>query len=201
MKQRHLSKRELLMQCNAIAREKRMASRTPWTIMSILCSYCIMNAENFKGQRLVRIINAINELESKFDANSIDLEQLQDEIFKKAGFKIKSDTYVESDITHKKGSFNYWLDSRQIEAQNEMNKQASRYMLFFYHTLITEFGFGKKRIKRVDELLSKNMKEYQTNRSLIVDWKKVLKEEAGLVIEMPRDPLTNTSGSMMTGYL
>lgn len=201
MKQRHLSKRELLMQCNAIAREKRMASRTPWTIMSILCSYCIMTAENFKGQRLVRIINAVNELEEKYDNNSIDLEKLQDEIFEKVSFKIKSDTYEESDITHKKGSFNYWLDSRQIEAQNEMNKQASRYMVFFYHTLITEFEFGEKRITRVDELLSKNMKEYQTNRALIIDWKKALKEEAGLVIEMPVDPLTQTSGSLMTGYL
>ena len=122
-------------------------------------------------------------------------------MFQKAGIKCVHDTYTEKDIMHKKGSFNHWLDSRQIEAQNEMNMQASRYMLFFYHSLITEYGFGEKRITRVDELVGQNMKTYQTNRSIILDWKRELKEKAGIAIEMPVDPLTQTSGSTMTGYM
>ena len=143
----------------------------------------------------------VNELEEQYAGNALDMETLEQTLEAKAGFKIKNDTYTEADIIHKKGSFNYWLDSRQIEAQNEMNRQASRYMTFFYNVLITEYGFGKKRILRVDELLGQNMKNYQTDRSVIVKWKKELKEKAGLSIEMPKDPLTQTSGSQMTGYV
>ena len=40
---------------------------------------------------------------------------------------------------------------------------------------------------------------YQQDKTTVHEWKKVLLEEAGVVIEMPIDPLTQTRGSMMTG--
>lgn len=198
-KKRHLTKREIIERCKAVAREKRMVDRTPWTIMSALCSFCIMEAENYKRQRMIRIINKVNELEEQWNSGLLDLKDISDVLFSKANMKIASDSYKEEDIKWKKGSFDHWLDSRQIETQNEMNMQASRYMMFFYYTLITEFGFGEKRISRVDELVEKNMKIYQRDKNIITDWKKSLKENAGLAIEMPVDPLTHTSGSLMTG--
>ena len=41
--------------------------------------------------------------------------------------------------------------------------------------------------------------DYQHNKTSISEWKTALFEEAGIVIEMPVDPLTQKSGSIMTG--
>lgn len=65
MGKRHLTPKEIMAQCKAVAREKRMAERTPWTAMSIMCSYVIMKKEGFKGQRILRITNKVNELEEQ----------------------------------------------------------------------------------------------------------------------------------------
>lgn len=62
-KRRHLTPKQICAQCNAIAREKRMADRSPWSAMSIVCPYVIMKCEGFKGQRILRIINRIKEME------------------------------------------------------------------------------------------------------------------------------------------
>ena len=40
---------------------------------------------------------------------------------------------------------------------------------------------------------------YQQDKTTVRSWKKALFDEAGVVMEMPIDPLTQTSGSMMTG--
>lgn len=52
MGKRHLTPAEIKDQCKRIARESRMADRTPWTAMGIICSYVIMRREGFKGQRI-----------------------------------------------------------------------------------------------------------------------------------------------------
>ena len=49
MGNRHLTPAEIKEQCKRIARESRMADRTPWTAMGIICSYVIMRREGFKG--------------------------------------------------------------------------------------------------------------------------------------------------------
>ena len=49
MGKRHLTPAEIKDQCKRIARESRMADRTPWTAMGIICSYVIMRREGFKG--------------------------------------------------------------------------------------------------------------------------------------------------------
>lgn len=87
----------------------------------------------------------------------------------------------------------------QLEPQNRINQNAARYMIFFFVSLIDEYGFGKERLTRVEEYMNKLILDYQQDKTTIQEWKKALYEEAGVVIEMPIDPLTQTQGSIMTG--
>ena len=97
-KRRHLTPKQICAQCNAIAREKRMAERTPWTAMGIMCAYVLMKKEGFKGQRILRITNRVNELEAEYDAGKVDLKQISDNLFEKADWTIVHETYTEADI-------------------------------------------------------------------------------------------------------
>lgn len=117
----------------------------------------------------------------------------------KADWTIGWKAYTENDIKAKKGSYQYWLDQKQIEPQNTINEQATRYMLFFFTALMDSFGFGKDRLTRVQEYMNELLELYQHDKTTVHEWKKALLEEAGVVIEMPVDPLTQTSGSLMTG--
>ena len=199
MGKRHLTPKEIMAQCKAIAREKRMAERTPWTAMSVMCSYVIMKKEGFKGQRILRITNKVNELEEQWEKGEITIEEISNCLCEKADWTIGWKAYTENDIKAKKGSYQYWLDQKQIEPQNTINEQATRYMLFFFTALMDEFGFGKDRLTRVQDYMNELLESYQKDKTTVYEWKRALFEEAGVVIEMPIDPLTQTSGSMMTG--
>ena len=199
-KRRHLTPKEIIAQCKAIARESRMADRTPWTAMGIMCAYVIMKVEGFKGQRILKIANKINEMEEQWSKGKIDLKDVSKKLYDKAEWTIEYKEYTEEDIKAKKGSYQYWLDSVQIGPQNTINEQATRYMLFFFNALIDEYGFGKERLTRVEEYMNKLLLDYQTDKTTVHSWKKALLDEAGVVMEMPVDPLTQREGSMMTGY-
>lgn len=199
MGKRHLTPKEIIAQCNHVARECRMADRTPWTAMGIMCSYVILKKEGFKGQRILRITNKVNALEEQWSRGEIDLKDISNRLWEKAEWTIEYKAYTEEDITAKKGSYQYWLDQKQIAPQNTINEQATRYMLFFFTALMDEYGFGKDRLTRVEEYMNELLKDYQQDKTTVHSWKKALFDEAGVVMEMPIDPLTQTKGSMMTG--
>lgn len=202
MGKRHLTPNEIINQCKIVSREKRMADRTPWTVMSIICPYTLLKSEGYKGQRIAKIVAKIEEYEALWADNKVDLEELKKKVYEKAGGDAEAfayTTYTENDISAKKGSYDFWLDSRQIEAQNAMNAQASRYLVFFFNALIDMEKFGKSRLVRVEEYLNSLMEEYQLNKVTLTTWRMGLYDEAGIVVEMPIDPLTQTKGSTMTG--
>lgn len=198
-KRRHLTPQEIIEQCKAVARESRMADRTPWTAMGIMCSYVIMKVEGFKGQRIMRITNKINEMEEQWDKGEIDLKAVEDRLMEKADWTIVYQPYTEADIRAKKGSYQYWIDKAQINPQNTINEQATRYMLFFYSALMDEYGFGKERLRRVGDYMNQLLLDYKQDKTTVHGWRVALYEEAGVVMEMPIDPLTQTVGSIMTG--
>ena len=198
-KRRHLTPEEIKAQCNQIAREKRMADRSPWSAMSIICPYVVMKSEGFKGQRISKLIGKITDYEEKWSNGEIDLEEFRERLKLKAEWTLEFNQWTEADITARKGSYNYWLDKIQLEPQNRINQNAERYMLFFFITLMEEFGYGKDRLTRVEEYMNTLLLDYQHNKTSISEWKTALFEEAGIVIEMPVDPLTQKSGSIMTG--
>lgn len=203
MGKRHLTPAEIIRQCNIVSREKRMAHRSPWTVMSIICPYTLMKSEGYKGQRIAKIVAKIEEYESLWSDGKVDLEELKKRVYEKAGGDAEAfayTVYTEEDITAKKGSYDYWLDSRQIDAQNAMNQQASRYLVFFFNALIDMEKFGKQRLIRVEEYMNNLIEEYRLNKVTVGIWRKTLYEEAGIVVEMPVDPLTQTKGSAMTGF-
>ena len=190
---------EIKEQCKRIARESRMADRTPWTAMGIMLSYVIMRKEGFKGQRISRIANKVNEMESDWADGKIDLKEISKRLYDKADWTIEYKAYTEEDITARKGSYQYWLDSKQIAPQNTINEQATRYMLFFFNALMDEYGFGKERLTRVQEYTNELLLAYQQDKTTVREWSRALLTEAGVVMEPPVDPLTQTAGSIMTG--
>ena len=198
-KKRHLTPDEIKKQLNMIAREKRMADRTPYSAMNILMPYTIMKCEGFKAQRIVRILNKVNDMQEKWENGEIDLEEVSQRLMDKAEWTIASEHYQESDIIAKKGTYQHLVDKLQIEPQNRINDFATRYMLFFFTALMEEYRFGKERLTRVQEYLNNILLEYQEDKTSVDEWKKELFDKAGLVIEMPIDPLTQTHGSIMTG--
>ena len=199
MGKRHLTPREIIAQCNMIARESRMAERAPWTAMGIMCSFVIMRKEGFKGKRISCIANRINDMEAEWQKGNVDLKAISKKLFDKAGWTVEWQEYTEKDITARKGTYKYWLDKKQIAPQNTINEQATRYMLFFFTALAEEYGFGKERLTRVEEYMQELLLRYQTDKNEVHTWIRALYEEAGVVMEMPVDPLTQTVGSVMTG--
>ncbi len=199
MGKRHLTRNEILARCNAVARERRLCDRSPWTAMSIICSYAAMKSEGFKGQRLQKIVTRVNELQSEYDAGRVDLEEISKKLYERAEWTITHEKYTKADITAKKGSFDYWLDEKQIDPQNAINEQATRYMLFFFTALIEIYGFGKERLTRIQEKINEMLQLYQQDKVTVRQWKKELLDDAGIYFENPVDPLTQKSGSLMTG--
>lgn len=199
MGKRHLTRNEILARCNAVARERRLCDRSPWTAMSIICSYAAMKSEGFKGQRLQKIVTRVNELQSEYDAGRVDLEEISKKLYDRAEWTITHEKYTKADITAKKGSFDYWLDEKQIDPQNAINEQATRYMLFFFTALIEIYGFGKERLTRIQEKINEMLQLYQQDKVTVRQWKKELLDDAGIYFENQVDPLTQKSGSLMTG--
>ena len=198
-KKRHLTPAEIKEQCKRIARESRMADRTPWTAMGIMLSYVIMRKEGFKGQRISRIANKVNEMEADWADGKIDLKDISKRLYDKADWTIEYKAYTVDDITARKGSYQYWLDSKQIAPQNTINEQATRYMLFLFTALMDEYGFGKDRLTRVEEYMNELLLQYQEDKTTVREWSRALLAEVGVVMEPPVDPLTQTAGSIMTG--
>ena len=198
-KKRHLTPAEIKEQCKRIARESRMADRTPWTAMGIMLSYVIMRKEGFKGQRISRIANKVNEMEADWADGKIDLKEISKRLYDKADWTIEYKAYTVDDITARKGSYQYWLDSKQIAPQNTINEQATRYMLFLFTALMDEYGFGKDRLTRVEEYMNELLLQYQEDKTTVREWSRALLADVGVVMEPPVDPLTQTAGSIMTG--
>ena len=195
-KKRHLTPAEIKEQCKRIARESRMADRTPWTAMGIMLSYVIMRKEGFKGQRISRIANKVNEMEADWADGKIDLKEISKRLYDKADWTIEYKAYTVDDITARKGSYQYWLDSKQIAPQNTINEQATRYMLFLFTALMDEYGFGKDRLTRVEEYMNELLLQYQEDKTTVREWSRALLAEVGVVMEPPVDPLTQTAGSI-----
>lgn len=199
MRRRHLTRNEIIKQCNMIARERRMANRTPWTAMGIMCSYVLLKNEGFKAQRILKVTDKIREFEEQWEKGELILEEVSKELYNKAEWTVEYVKYEKSDITAKKGTYQYFIDERQLEPQNTINEQSTRYMLFFFKALSELYGYGKDRLTRVEQALLDLMEDYRQDKTSIKHWKKKLYEEAGVIFEMPVDPLTQKSGSVMTG--
>ncbi len=197
-KRRHLTPAEIKAQCSAIARECRMADRAPWTAMAIICGYVLLKSEGFKGQRISKVLSAINEMEERFDKGEITVEEMSERLEEKADWHVESKEYTESDIRAKKGTYQYWLDQKQIAPQNTINRQATRYMTFMFVALIDLYGYGKDRLTRVEHSMNELLLDYQQNKTTVALWRETLFDETGLVFEQPIDPLTQKSGSMLT---
>lgn len=108
MKKRHLTPKEIIAQCKVVARESRMADRTPWTVVGILVSYAVMEGEGFRGKRILRILNRISEMEELWENGKPDFEEIKQKVYAKVGDGLlEHNTYTEADIIHKKGSYDY----------------------------------------------------------------------------------------------
>lgn len=198
-KRRHLTPKEIMAHCKFIAKEKRTAERSPWTVASILASYTMLKSEGFKGQKINKVLTYINELEAKWDSGKVDLEELRTTLAGYGDLPIGYVPYTEADITKRKGSFDYYMDYIELDAQNTINEVATRYIVFFFTALINVYGYGRTRLKRVADFLNNLLTDYQEDRKSLREWKAAILNEAGILIEPPVDPMTQDRTSTMMG--
>lgn len=199
MKRRHLTPNEIKEQCKKIARESRMADRTPWTAMGIICGYALYKSEGFKGQKIAKVTDKVAEYEKKWQAGEVTLEDLSKRLNDKADWTVDYKEYTEADIYYRKGTYNHWLDKVQLKAQNTINEQSTRYMIFMFNVLMDEYGYGKDRLTRVQSYMMDMLGDYRLSKHTVITWRKILLEETGVVFEQPIDPLYQKEGSWMTG--
>lgn len=199
MKRRHLTPDEIKEQCKKIARESRMADRTPWTAMGIICGYALYKSEGFKGQKIAKVTSKVAEYEQKWQAGEVTLEDLSKRLNDKADWTVDYKEYTEADIYYRKGTYNHWLDKVQLKAQNTINEQSTRYMIFMFNVLMDEYGYGKDRLTRVQSYMMDMLGDYRLSKHTVITWRKILLEETGVVFEQPIDPLYQKEGSWMTG--
>lgn len=199
MKRRHLTPNEIKEQCKKIARESRMADRTPWTAMGIICGYALYKSEGFKGQKIAKVTSKVAEYEKKWQAGEVTLEDLSKRLNDKADWTVDYKEYTEADIYYRKGTYNHWLDKVQLKAQNTINEQSTRYMIFMFNVLMDEYGYGKDRLTRVQSYMMDMLGDYRLSKHTVITWRKILLEETGVVFEQPIDPLYQKEGSWMTG--
>ena len=198
MKRRHLTPREICAHCKLVAKEKRTAERSPWTVASILAAYTMLKCEGFKGQKISRVLEYVNNLNEKWYAGEVDLEELRTTLEGYGKLPIENVPATAADITKKKGSFEYYMDYIELDAQNTINEVATRYVIFFFKALIDVYGYGSKRLKRVSDYFGSLLPDYYDDSKSLREWKAAILDEAGILIEPPVDPLTQTTGSMMT---
>ena len=199
MKRRHLTPNEIKEQCKKIARESRMADRTPWTAMGIICGYALYKSEGFKGQKIAKVTSKVAEYEKKWQAGEVTLEDLSKRLNDKADWTVDYKEYTEADIYYRKGTYDHWLDKVQLKAQNTINEQSTRYMIFMFNVLMDEYGYGKDRLTRVQSYMMDMLGDYRLSKHTVITWRKILLEETGVVFEQPIDPLYQKEGSWMIG--
>lgn len=196
---RHRTPDEIKAELKFIAREKRMANYTPYTAVGIMLGYVLLKSEGFKAKRIFKIIQDIDRYNDGWHSGTVTVEELSQRLMDKAEWSIEYEDYTEADIMHRKGSYEYFLDEKQISAMNMINQISTRYLIFGYVALMDEYGYGKERLTRVQKCMNDLLLQYQENRTNIEIWKKELLENAGIVFEMPRDENTSTIGSTITG--
>lgn len=202
MGKKRRTKAEILSACNQLARETRMAERTTNTSMQIICSYALWKSKNFGAKRLHDVILLVDEYENKYMEGKIDLKEmsnkLKDEYW---GKSVEYIPYTEKDITVKKNSFDYLIDSKEIVLMNRINDFASRYMIFFFTALAEKHGYREGRIESVYKEMMKHLELYQYDKTTVAEWRKELMDYVGIVFENPLDPTDGTRGSFLMGVV
>lgn len=195
----HYDRNQILQMCNHVARESRMSSGTSYTAMHILTLHVLLEKYGFKQQRLAKVAEYVNDLEKRFDNGEFSEEEMSNRLFDLADFKIEQVDYTEKDITRKKGTFDYWLDERQIEPMNNINRIASKHMTEFFLAMADLYGWRKVRLERLRKDLADSIDTYQWNKNIASEMRKNLLDE-GIWIEDAIDPLTQShSRSIMYG--
>lgn len=185
----HYNKRQIMNLCTGVAREVRMAQGSSYTAMHILCLHLLLKELGFKQQRLSKVAEYVNKMEQDWLNYKIDEADMEKRLKEKAEWVVEYKEYQESDITSRKGSFDYMLDKRQLEPQNLINRIATRHLNEFFLAMVDLHGYGKERLERLETALHKSIEEYQYNKRMVVEMRKDLADE-GILIEDPIDPLT-----------
>ena len=184
MSKKHYTKQELLEICNRVADTKHKQLSAPFTAMAITCNHILWNKYDFRHERLSKFNIAVGEYLSKLDNGEITEQELQDRLFEKSDFNVEYVPHEEKDIKiDKKKKILYDLAKKEMQAENEMVRYSTTYILVVMNYMI-DLKFGKKRLEKLkDEILdyfdkinSHEIRLSDTNASLIAN---------GIIIEMP----------------
>lgn len=196
---RHYTRQELLYQLNSVARERRICERSPWTAMNIICGYALMKTFDFKGVRISNISNRIAEMQEKIDSGELSIKELSDKLMDKVGWTVEWEPYTEESIPFRKGTYDYWIEQKQLYPKSKINELASNHLIMFFTALNEMHGFGGERMQRVLNKIYEMLDLYANNKAEIKQWRLELLNDAGVHFEDPADTIGNSYGSIMTG--
>lgn len=183
---KHLSKNELLRKCKELQELKRGASRSPFTGMSTLCNYVMWAEEKWYPKKLAEYNARFAEYDRKIDAGEVLVEDIGKRLRDKAGFEVAYVAYTYADIKVPKSmGFLYQVEKTIIDSNNEINELCVRYLLIHYQVLM-DMGYGDVRLNRNQGYVNKWLTITANDEGeTIMDLRRKLMDEAGIVIEMP----------------
>lgn len=204
-KKRHKSKHDsfdrnrILFVMNSVAKERRMARRTGWTASHVCGAYTLWKEYGFGAKRLNDISNKIDAMTDKMENGEIDIEELRSFLDKYAGLGLVHKDYTENEISYRKGSFLFFVDSKQLMPQNEVNRYATEYAIFLLTIMHEENGFGPERLMKLYRKLEKVFNDFAEDHAIGQTMIDELHDYAGVYFGRPRDTITDQVGSIMVG--
>lgn len=148
------------------------------------------------------MILIVDDYENKYAEGKIDLKAMSDKLKDDYwGKSVEYIPYTEKDITVKKNTFDWLIDSKEIVLMNRINDFASRYMIFFFTALAEKHGYREERIEAVYQEMVKHLNIYQCDKTTVAEWRKELMDYVGIVFENPTDPNDGTKGSFLMGVI
>jgi hypothetical protein len=182
---RHLSKDEIIRMMKDSRVEKLASHRSPFTGMCTLCCWVLWKTEGWGQERLARYYQAEQEYEGRIEQGEVSTEELSSRLMDKAGWTVEYHRFTEADIgVSKKNKFLYGLAKRQIEDNNRINQLSTQYLLSHYNVLM-DMGFGKKRLDRNCEAVTKYLKMIENGEAKVMQMHRELEEKLGIIVQMP----------------
>ena len=187
-KKRHFTPAELCQMAKNTAKERQVAYRSPFTMMSVYCNHVLFFEEKMSTPKLAEYNKLTREYYNSLEENNEILNDLLKRIEEKANFPIGFNPFTEDNIPKdmKKGSYVYELQKKVVEHNNMVNEMSVKYLACNFCALM-DMGWGKIRLNRLKDRLNEILAEHESDDGdACLKMREELIERAGLEIEMPK---------------
>lgn len=181
---KQMSKAEILLNLYEAKKLQKKADKAPFTGLSILCNYVLWKKEHMSRSKLAEYNKIVAEYDAGMEQGTVTREYLEQRLWDKADFDIKSYQLSEEEIkkqTNKNG-FRQQLTRMNMENLNIVNKLSTQHLLIHFNALI-DMGYGKVRLNRVKDEIKVYLDD--VGNTDVMALRKELFDKVGIYIEMP----------------